>query len=243
MGTRPRAASPQGGFAFGSTALDGRIVLGVEAYGTHLHYRFEEGTHLHAHLGTHGKWLRLRPARAPWPQVRLRLACGDLAWDLIAPAVCELLDDEGWERLVASTGPDPLRDDADPGEAWRRIHSCSEPVGAALMDQSVVAGVGTVMRDEILFGAGVHPRRAASSLRRDEFDLLWEVLVHAMRRAVEDGRILTAPMADAERLTIREGDARMVYEQERCRACGGPVEADTIDGRPSYACLFHQPPP
>jgi hypothetical protein len=46
--------------------------------------------------------------------VRLRLAGADAAWDLIAPATCELLDDPGVAGLLAGLGPDPLRQDADP---------------------------------------------------------------------------------------------------------------------------------
>lgn len=68
------------------------------------------------------------------------------------------------------------------------------------------------------------------------------ILRRVMSQAVEDGRILTAPL-HAERATIDENEARMVYKQERCRACGTPVETETIGGRTSYACPSDQPRP
>ena len=243
VGASPTASSPQGRFASGATELDGRPVELVEAHGKHLHHRTAEGRHLHVHLGMQGKWFRLQPAPPPRPQVRLRLAWSEVAWDLIAPSTCELLDAEGWNAVVAALGPDPLRGDADPREAWRRVTSYEGPIGAALLDQSVIAGVGNVLRAEVLFQARTHPRRPASSLRADEFDELWAILVRVMRQAVDDGRILTAPVAAGRRPTIPEAEARMVYRQEVCRACGHPVETETLGGRTSYACPVHQPPP
>jgi endonuclease-8 len=55
--------------------------------------------------------------------VRLRLAGADAAWDLIAPATCELLDDPGVAGLLAGLGPDPLREDADPDRAWTSLQA------------------------------------------------------------------------------------------------------------------------
>jgi formamidopyrimidine-DNA glycosylase len=70
----------------------------------------------------------LRPGDGPGlPQVRLRLAVPELAWDLIAPSTCELLDAAGRAKLVGRLGPDPLRSDRDPDEAYRRVvaHRCT----------------------------------------------------------------------------------------------------------------------
>lgn len=243
VGASPEASAPQGRFAFGADAVNGRTLEAVDACGKHIHHRYEGGQHLHVHLGGRGKWLRLEPARAPWPQVQLRLAVGELAWDLISPAVCELLDADGWARLVASMGPDPLRPDADPEAVWNGIREFSGLIGAALRDQSVIAGVGTLMSSEILFDAGIHPRRTAASVTREECGRLWSSAVRVMGRAVDIGRAVTVPVVDDQHATRGERDLRMVYEQDRCRACGGPIEVETIDGRTSYACPFHQPPP
>ncbi|PRC62643.1 DNA glycosylase, partial [Mycobacterium sp. ITM-2017-0098] len=59
--------------------------------------------------------------------------------------------------LVARLGPDPLRRDADPELAWRRIAKSRRPIGALLMDQSVISGVGNVYRSELLFRHRIDP--------------------------------------------------------------------------------------
>jgi endonuclease-8 len=238
------ASSPQGRFAAGAQALDGRRLAAVEAYGKHLHHSFEgdEAPGLHTHLGMQGKWIRLAGGRPPRPQVRVRLASPDAAWDLIAPGTCELFDDAGWAELVAGLGPDPLA--GRPGDeevAWKAVSSFPGTVGAALLDQSVVAGVGNVLRAESLFRAGVHPAVPAGELGRDTFHRLWDGLVDLMRQSVDDGRIVSAPLDAAGRAAVAEADARMVYKQAACRACGTPVESWPLEGRTAYACPTCQP--
>jgi endonuclease VIII len=228
LGHPVRATSPQGRFAGGAAALDGRELEAVEAYGKHLHHRFAgPGPGLHTHLGMQGKWIRLAGDRPPRPQVRLRLAAAAVAWDLIAPGTCELVDQPAWEELVRSLGPDPLVPGAGEERAWKAVASFPGTVGAALMDQGVIAGVGNVLRAETLFRAGVHPSRPAADLDRSGFDRIWEVLVELMARSADEGQILP--------------DGRMVYKQPACRACGTPVQSWSLAGRTAYACPRCQP--
>ena len=229
-GRRVRATSPQGRFAEGAAALDGRLLMTVEAYGKHLHHRFEGDPGLHSHLGMQGKWIRLAADRPPRPQVRLRLATNSTAWDLIAPGTCELVVDAAWAELVGSLGPDPLAPaPGDDERAWKAVSAYPGTVGAALLDQSVIAGVGNVLRAETLFRAGLHPSHPAADLDRATFDRLWRDLVVLMARSVDDGQILP--------------EARTVYKQLACAACGTAVESWTLAGRTAYACPRCQPQP
>ncbi len=243
VGSVVGASSPQGRFSEGAAALDGRTMAAVEAYGKHLHHRFEDGGEpgLHTHLGMQGKWVRLAPVRPPRPQVRLRLATPAVAWDLIAPGKCELLDQSAWEALVAGLGPDPLTPHPDEERAWKAVTSFPGTVGAALLEQSVIAGVGNVLRAESLFRAGVHPARLAREIDRNTFHRLWTSLVELMRQSVDDGRIISAPLPADLRATVVEADGRMVYKQAACRACTTPVESWALDGRTAYACPACQP--
>ena len=240
VGRDLRASSPQGRFADGAAALDGHAPTSIEAYGKHLRHRHDAGLGLHVHLGMQGKWLRLADV-PPRPQVRLRLATPDLVWDLIAPSACELLDDDGWEALTARLGPDPLRRDADRERAYEALRCYAGTIGAAVLDQSVVAGIGNVLRAEGLFLAGIHPAVPASALDRPAFDHLWDVMAALMRKSVEEGRIISAPLPADQRATVAESDGRMVYKQASCRRCGGPVDAYPLAGRSAYACPACQP--
>ena len=232
------ASSPQGRFP--AEAVNGQRLTDVEAYGKHLLIGSASGISVHVHLGMRGKWLRFAPVTGPGlPQVRLRLAVPDVAWDLIAPSTCELLDAEGRSTLVAALGPDPLRPDADREQAYRSVAAHSGSIGAALLDQSRIAGVGNVFRAEVLHGMGMPPTRPARSVTAEEFAELWAPLRAMMTRAVADGRIITVESED--RLALPESDSRRVYKQEHCRDCGTPIVTGTIEGRTTYACPRCQP--
>jgi endonuclease-8 len=234
-----RASSPQGRFADGAARIDGERLEGSDAFGKHLFLHTSAGT-VHVHLGMQGKWFRYAdPTAEPLKQVRLRLATPTVAWDLIAPSVCELLDDDGVRRVTSALGPDPLRKDADETAALAALAADSRAIGATLLDQGVVAGVGNVFRNEALHVVGVHPARPSRALTGDELRELWEVLRVMMARAVDDGRIITVDAED--RLSVPEAESRRVYKQERCRDCGASVTVATVGGRTAYFCPVEQP--
>jgi len=185
-----------------------------------------------------------QPARAG---VRLRLEARDddgaavATWDLVAPARCELLDGAGRQRLLDRLGPDPLRGDG-PATAFARIQASGRTIGELLLDQSVVAGAGNVLRAEVLHLCRLHPSRPGRSLEPAELDCLWSTLARLLARAVEEGRILTVDTPEGvDRTSLPEADARYVYRQDRCRTCGHEVRTWPLGNRTAYACERCQP--
>jgi endonuclease VIII len=244
VGSPLAVSSPQGRFAEGAAALDGRRLDGVEAVGKHLLHRFGDES-LHVHLGLRGAFHRsVPPSPVPRPSVRVRLAAPAVAWDLIAPITCEVIDQGGVAALRDRLGPDPLRDDADPERFVAALARDRRVLGVALLDQAVVAGVGNVFRAEALFACRLHPGHPAASLAPTEARALWETLRAMMRRGVEDGRIVTVDVpAGLDRLDVPEEEARRVYKRERCAECGAEVVTWSLGGRVAYACPVHQPAP
>jgi len=236
-----RVSSPQGRFADGAASLDGRVLEGVEAVGKHLLHRFEDRA-LHTHLGMRGVWYRSAPpSPEPRPSMRVRLAAPDVAWDLMAPITCEVLDPAGVAALRDRLGPDPLRDDADPERFVSALIADRRALGVTLLDQSVLAGAGNVFRTEALFACGLHPARSSATLAPEEAQALWDTLAGMMRRGVEDGRIITVDVpAGADRLDVPEEEARRVYKRERCADCGADVVTFEQGGRTAYVCPVQQ---
>jgi endonuclease-8 len=131
-----------------------------------------------------------------------------------------------------------LRKDADPERAWARLRRRKGPVGPALLDQTLFAGVGNVFRAEALFVHGIHPERPIPTLTREEFDALWSTLSGMLRTGLKEGRIMTVDAAELG-LTRREltrENGRYVYRQDTCRRCGTPVRRWDLAGRWCYAC-------
>lgn len=230
-GSPVRVSSPQGRFAAEAAVVDGAVLERADAHGKHLLLDLAGGATVHVHLGLRGLWLRYPHVDgAPAPArggTRVRLDGPDAAWDLIAPSGCELLDAEGRARVLAPLGPDPLRPDA--AGAVDRLRAFPGPVGAALLDQSVWAGVGNAFRAELLHLHRTAPLVPAAEVR--DPDALWELTRSEMEHGVASGHVSTVD---------HETDAKWVYKNEVCRGCGAPVETAKVGGRTSYACPVEQ---
>lgn len=256
-GSRVQVTSPQGRFADSAASLDGARVEGAEAWGKHLFVRFEADRFVHVHLGLYGTLdVHDGPPPPPRGQVRMRMATHPAEAarpsyaDLRGATVCALVSEAERAAKVAALGPDPLRPDADPEAAWERVRRSSAPIGALLMDQSVIAGVGNVYRAEVLFRHRMHPLRPGRSLRRAQFDAMWADLVRLMREGVRTGRIDTVrdehtPEAMG-RPPRRDDHGGEVYvyrrHQQPCLVCGGTVRTEPLASRNSFWCPRCQPP-
>ena len=179
-------ASPQGRFSGGASRLNGRKLLDVDAHGKHLFYRFDSGEVLHVHLGLFGKFrVRSLPAPEPSPNARLVMETATDHLHLAGPTVCELLDPDGEDALRARLGPDPILDPADGADRLvAKLARRSISIGAALHDQSVVAGIGNVYVQDPLFKAGIHPLRPINTLSGDELARLWEALREKLQESI-----------------------------------------------------------
>lgn len=247
-GAPVEASSPQGRFAAGAARISGLVLRKVEPYGKHLLYRFDGlPEQLHVHLGLYGSFLAGTlpppPARGA---LRLRLVAAGSFADLRGPTACELLLPGEVTALLARLGPDPLRLRADPERAWQRISRSRMAIGALLMDQSVLAGVGNVYRAEVLFRAGLSPFRPGREVSTAEFAGLWTDLVQLMRAGVREGRIVTTVPADRPRGARRNPtrqDSFYVYRRagEPCRRCGTPIRTEPMVARNLYWCPSCQP--
>ena len=239
-------SSPQGRFADAAARLDERVLEGVEANGKHLFYDFGGGDLVHVHLGLFGGFTRFDPPPpAPRDTVRLRLSSLRATVDLVGATECALIDPPTRDAIFARLGPDPLRRDAKPDLAFAKLRRRRTPVGASLMDQSVLAGVGNVYRAEVLHQVGLHPLVPSNEVTREQFEDMWRLLVGWLRHGVKDQVIITVDpkLLRRRRSSIKRREALWVYKQERCRACGDEVRRWDLSGRWAYACETCQPPP
>lgn len=287
-GSSVAVSSPQGRFEDGAALLDGLAMVGASAWGKHLFVQFEGERWLNVHLGLIGKFSVIRHHADPVPdagsdagsdagpdthpqtpslrnghvpvegQVRLRLLNDTWVGDLRGPTVCAVVTPEKVGEIQARLGPDPLRPDADPDLALRRIMRSTKPIAELLMDQAVLAGVGNVYRCEVLFRHRVDPFRPGREIRPATWQAIWDDLTRLMPLGVVFGQILTmddqvidalAEVVDGSAAShtaavtgARLGDRfeRRFYLYKRtgepCRACGSRVRTQLIAGRNLFWC-------
>ncbi len=249
-GRRVRVSSPQGRFAADAAAVDGATVVSAESAGKHLFVELDGERYVHVHLGLIGSFdVRSGTAPAPVGQVRLRIESGEMYADLRGAIVCDLVGPERRAQVLGALGPDPLRPDADPDRAWRRVRRSTRPIGDLLLDQSVLAGVGNVYRAEVLFRQRIHPQRPGNTLRVGQWRAIWDDLVTLMAEGVRLGQIDTVrpehtpeAMGRAARDDDHGGEV-YVYRRtgQPCLVCQRPVRTEVLAGRNSFWCARCQP--
>ncbi|WP_432478796.1 Fpg/Nei family DNA glycosylase [Nocardioides sp. GXQ0305] len=255
-GLPTRVSSPQGRFAADAALLDGAVLLGAESAGKHVFVEFEGDRLVHVHLGLIGTFDVVTGATdlpPPVGQVRMRLAGqrpdGTAYADLRGAITCDLVDPARRDRVIGELGPDPLRDEADPDRAWQRIRRSERPIGALVMDQQVLAGVGNVYRAEVLFRHRIHPFRPGRTLRVGQWRSMWDDLRVLLAEGVRVGRIDTVrpehtpeAMGRPPRADDHGGEV-YVYRRtgQPCLVCGRPVRTAELAGRNVFWCTRCQP--
>jgi len=243
-------SSPQGRFATDAERVDGAVLERIEAYGKHLFHHWSTGDVGHVHLGLFGRFRVSRRAPgadvpAPRGQVRMRLITEAAAVDLSGPTACSIGTPEDRAAIVARLGPDPLRSDAEPAVAIAAMRRRRAALGALLLDQSVLCGVGNVYRAEALFVNGINPQRPGSSCDEVELRALWDTVVGMLRQGVRDNRIITVDDADLPPRPAgrrrRRGDTTYVYHRDRCLRCGSTIQTVTLAARACWFCPTCQP--
>jgi endonuclease-8 len=270
-GRTVHASSPQGRFTAGAARLDGTVLRLARAHGKHLFLGFspprpgdadgpglvpaeprrrpvrfrKPDRWLHVHLGLYGTFVfGTPPAPPPEGALRLRLEISEAWADLRGPTACEVITGPEVDAIRARLGADPLHPDADPHRAYARIRRSTVPIGALLMQQEVVAGIGNVYRAEVLFRHRLDPWMPGRELAEGEWEALWGDLVVLLKDGVRRGRIVTTlPQDRAHRSgTVRQEEAHYVYRRSGlpCRICATLVVAEPMAGRTLYRCPYCQ---
>lgn len=156
----------------------------------------------------------------------------------------------GWMKLyptlevenidfMKKVGPEPLDDDFT-AQAFRERFKrrAKTSIKAALLDQTVVAGVGNIYADESLWGAQIDPRRKVADVSDDEFERLFHELREVMNLAIEKGGSTDRNYVDAGGKKGSYLDFARVFRREGqpCPRCGQSVIKLKHAGRGTHLC-------
>mgnify|MGYP000886282662 CR=1 FL=1 len=213
-----------------STAiLTGRIVLEVAPLGKHILIRLDNGWTLHAHLRMEGRWRVLATgspeARRAVRGSAVRAVLANAEWTAIGRdlGMLDLVRTPEEGMLVGRLGPDVLAADFDVARAVANLGSYAGTIGAGLLDQTNLAGLGTIWTSESLFAERLSPWTPAAGLPPERL----RALVARARR------LITASLAQPVPSTTgdpRRGENTYVFGRvgRPCRRCGGAVRMASI---------------
>lgn len=115
-------------------------------------------------------------------------------------------------------------------------------VKECLLDQGMVAGIGNIYADEILFAAGIHPKRPANSLNMQEWDTLAAAIPERLSYFIEKNAISPEDYAAGKGRDYRNTPFLQVYGHggKSCPRCGRTFDRIVVGGRGSVYCPFCQ---
>lgn len=230
-------------------ALRGAAITGMGRRGKFLRMELADGGELVLHLRMTGCLLLAPAALPPEPYTHLTLALegGDelrfsdmrrfgRVWLRRAG---EQDDFTGMARL----GPEPFDAALTADYLRARLERSRRSIKACLMDQSVVAGIGNIYSDEILFSARIAPARPACSLRAEHWELLARLIPERMAFFVEKNGISPEEYLAGHGVDYRNTPYLNVYGHagEPCPRCGARLARYVVGGRGSVHCPACQP--
>lgn len=181
------------------------------------------------HFGMTGSlsWHSADERRHRHDRVVLRLPEGELRYrDMRKLQGIRLAEDEGEaERHLAGIGPDAL--DVSRRELGELLSGRRGRLKTALTDQSLLAGLGNLLADEICWRARINPLRSAKDLDADEIRELHRAMRHVLRESVEAERVPPRPTW----LTGARDEA-----ESPCPRCGTPLSSRRVSGRRTVWC-------
>jgi formamidopyrimidine-DNA glycosylase len=156
----------------------------------------------------------------------------------------------GWVRLMPTAevpnidfmkrvGPEPLEADFTATEFANRFkRRAKTTIKAALLDQSVVAGVGNIYADEALWGAKIHPARLVENIKPAEFKRLYTEVRTVMNLSIEKGGSTNRNYVNAEGKKGSYMEFARVFRREGldCPRCGTEIIKIRVAGRGTHIC-------
>ncbi|TYK48343.1 bifunctional DNA-formamidopyrimidine glycosylase/DNA-(apurinic or apyrimidinic site) lyase [Actinomadura decatromicini] len=222
----------------------------------------EPGEALLAHLGMSGQLLVGEPDREREKHLRVRVEFGDGGHDLrfvdqrtfghlmVADLVPDAVGGPDGPGLVpepiAHIAADPLEKGFDPDAFYRALRRRKTGIKRALLDQSLISGVGNIYADEALWRARLHWARPTETMTRAEAARVLAAAQDVM------GAALAVGGTSFDSLYVNVNGESGYFERsldaygrrdEPCRRCGTPIRRDEFMNRSSYSCPTCQPQP
>ncbi len=205
-----------------------------------------EAGHWGVHLRMTGQFLWMESPKDPCRHTRVRFwnpqgqelrfvdlrSFGEMWW--VPPG--EPLESviTGLKRL----GPEPFSAAFTPQYLKEKLKGSSRAIKTALLDQTLVAGVGNIYADESLFMSRIAPEERAGALKPKQLERLHTALVEVLTTSIGAGGTTFSDFRDLSGTNGNYGNAAWVYRRtgEPCRVCGTPIRRHKLGGRSSHWC-------
>jgi formamidopyrimidine-DNA glycosylase len=226
--------------------LERASITGARRRAKHLTLELDNGTNLIFQLKIGGQLLLVPPVEEPRTALMLVLHLDGerrlFLRDSTGFSRARLLSGEELEERLSSLGPEPLEDGFDTEYLRQKLGSRRAQIKSLLLDQKMVAGLGNIYVDEILYDARIHPRRKADTLSAEEWEALYEAIRANLMAGVEHRGTTVRLYRDVLGRPGEHQNYLRVFEKhgKPCPRCGGMVMREKVAGRPTHFCPMCQ---
>jgi formamidopyrimidine-DNA glycosylase len=226
--------------------LEGVRVTGARRRAKHLIVELDSGDSLVFQLKIGGQLLLVPPVEEPRASLMLVLHLdGDrrlFLRDQTGFTRARVLDADELEERLSSLGPEPLEEGFDVEYLRETLGSRRAQIKPLILDQKVVAGIGNIYADEILFDARLHPRRKADTLTDEEWAALHAAIRENLAAGIEHRGTTVRLYRDVLNRPGEHQNYLRVFEKHGgpCPE-GGEVVRERVGGRPTHFCPECQP--
>jgi formamidopyrimidine-DNA glycosylase len=218
-------------------------ITGTRRRAKHLIVELDSGDSLVFQLKIGGQLLLVPPVEEPRTSLMLILHLDTdrrlFLRDQTGFTRARLLDPGELEARLSSLGPEPLDEGFGVEYLREALGSRSAQIKPLILDQKVVAGIGNIYADEILFDARLHPRRKANTLSGQEWEALYEAIKKNLSAGIEHRGTTVRLYKDVLNRPGEHQNYLRVFEKhgKACpEGCGGEVVRESVGGRPTHYC-------
>jgi len=152
----------------------------------------------------------------------------------------KLLTQKEVKKELSKFGPEPLKKAFTQKYLANKLGQTKREVKTVLLDQSVIAGIGNIYANEVLFRAGINPRRQANSLSDREITKLYQAIRKILSKAIDYGGTSAADQAyvqpDASPGQYQEKLRVYQRDGQKCYRCGGIIKRFKQGSRSTFWC-------
>ena len=226
--------------------LQKNVIANWQRQGKYLLAQLSNSSYLGVHLRMTGQLLWVHPTAPLHKHTRVRLFFGS---DRELRFVDQRTFGQMWwvpqEKPITSVitglaklGLDPFSPEFSVEYLAAKLHNSRRSIKAALLDQTIIAGIGNIYADEALFIAKVPPATLCNCLQIEQITALRAAIIQVLEASIAAGGTTFSDFLNVEGINGNYGGVAWVYNRtgNPCRICGTPIERIRLAGRSSHFC-------
>jgi formamidopyrimidine-DNA glycosylase len=140
---------------------------------------------------------------------------------------------------LAKLAADPFSSEFTVAYLADKLKHSRRPIKTALLDQSIIAGLGNIYADEALFLSNIRPTTLCTDLKREQIEKLHPAIIQVLTKSIEAGGTTFSNFLNVSGVNGNYGGKALVYNRtgEPCRVCTTPIQRTRLAGRSSHFCM------